>query len=131
MAQHFTRKKIGEILVEMGILNASEVPQILDRLKVSGSRFGKTCLVDGLISDKALAMALAVQFGLDYVDLDSFKLNDNLLALLPPDAIFKYRFIPLEVNDRTLTIAVSDPTDVVTLDAVSYTHLTLPTILRV
>nr|WP_173196408.1 GspE/PulE family protein [Geobacter sp. SVR] len=116
MMQSFRRKKIGEILVERGYLSVDQLPLVVERLSTSRQRFGEICLAEGLIDEEALARSLAEQFGLEYVDLEHFRMDESLLNSLPTDAIYRFRFVPLEMSDNTLTIAVSDPTDVVKLD---------------
>jgi type IV pilus assembly protein PilB len=85
---------------------------------LSGSklRFGEICVREGFVSEDELAQALAEQFNIDYVDLDNFKMDDVLLNSLPPDAIYRFHFVPLEMTPDALVVAVSDPTDVVKLD---------------
>ncbi len=110
------RKKIGEILVDRGGLNPADLPFILDNIKTTGQRFGKACLDNSLITEEALAQALAEQFGMEYVELKGFKMDETILNVLPPDAIYRYHFVPLEQHDNSLVLAVSDPTDVIKLD---------------
>ncbi|HEU0265753.1 MAG TPA: GspE/PulE family protein, partial [Geobacterales bacterium] len=110
------RKKIGEILIDRGDLDPADLPQVLERMRQSGERFGRTCVRDGLISEESLAHALAEQFGLQFVDLRSVKMNEALLERLPADAIFRYRFVPLAEDEQGFTLAISDPTDILTLD---------------
>src|SRR6185369_16389859 len=59
---------------------------------------------------------LAEQFNLEYIDLADFRLDEELLHSLPPDAIYRFRFVPLERTPDALVVAVADPTDVVKLD---------------
>ncbi|QEM67890.1 pilus assembly protein PilB [Geobacter sp. FeAm09] len=114
--QSYRRKKIGTILIERGSLAADQLPVVLDKLTTSKLRFGEICIQDGLISDDDLARALAEQFNLEYVDLTSFKPDEELLNSLPPDALYRFRFVPLEMAEDSIVVAVSDPTDVVKLD---------------
>jgi type IV pilus assembly protein PilB len=112
----FEHRKIGEILVEIGALAPAEVRFILDQQSQSGKRFGETAVAHGQISDEVVAQALAQQFGLDYVDLDTVVLEPELIASLPADLPSRYNFIPLQATDDGLVIAISDPTNVVQLD---------------
>ena len=113
----FNRYKIGEILVNNGSLTPSQHMYVMDKLPGEGGvRFGEICLREGLISEIALAQALAEQFGLEYVDLQGFKLDESVLNSIPSDAIYRYHFIPLEQDNESLTVAVADPTDVLKLD---------------
>ena len=109
---NFQRKKIGEILVEIGVLTPAEVSLILERLQLSGGRFGQVGMAEGLFDETTLAQALARQFDLEYQDLDEFVPDLDLMSLLPSGLPLRYQFLPLEKDDSGLTVAVADPTDV-------------------
>ncbi len=112
----FEHRKIGEILVEMGAVAPAEVRLVLDQQSQSGQRFGETAIAHGLLSDELIAQALAQQFGLEYVDLDTIILDAELDATLPSELPIRYNFIALKKTDDGLVIAISDPTNVAELD---------------
>jgi len=114
--QSFRRKNIGTILVEQGDLDPEKLPVIIEQLATTRKRFGEICIKEGYVDGEKLAMALAYQFNLEYVDLSDFRINEDILNALPPDAIYRFHFVPLEKTPDLLTVAVSDPTDVVNLD---------------
>jgi type IV pilus assembly protein PilB len=114
--QSYRRRKIGTILVERGSLAADQLPVVLDKLATSKLRFGEICVQEGFINEDELAHALAEQFNLEYIDLASFKLDEELLNSLPPDALYRFHFAPLELTENSMVVAVADPTDVVKLD---------------
>lgn len=116
MNQSFKRKKLGDILVGKNAITPEQLAFVIDKLKTTNERFGVICINDGLITEEALSKALAEQFGLEYVDLRGFKMEEALLNTLPPDAMHRYHFIPLEVRGEALVVAISDPTDVLKLD---------------
>ncbi|MRR36463.1 GspE/PulE family protein, partial [bacterium] len=117
MMKHvFKRKNIGEILVERGILKPDDLPFVVEKLKMTSKRFGEICVDEGFITEEALAEALSEQFGIEYVDARGVRPNESILNTLPPDAIYRYRFVPLEEQDNSLVILISDPTDVIKLD---------------
>ncbi|RII27042.1 MAG: pilus assembly protein PilB [Geobacter sp.] len=116
MGEFFKQKRIGDILVERGDLTSDQQMYAADRQKNSGARFGEICIQDGLATDEAVARALAEQFGMEYVDLEGVKIDDTLLNSITPDSIYRYKFVPIELQDNALVVAISDPTDVVTLD---------------
>ncbi|WP_020676035.1 GspE/PulE family protein [Geopsychrobacter electrodiphilus] len=113
----FERKKIGHILVEMGTITSAEVDMLLEKLPITGKNFGETGLVEGFFTEDELAQALAKQFGFEYINLKDITLNLDLMASLPAGLPLKKKLIPLERVGDTLSIAVSDPTDVLMLDA--------------
>jgi len=114
--QSYRRRKIGTILVERGSLAADQLPIVLDKLSTGKLRFGEICVQEGFINEDELAHALAEQFNLEYIDLTSFKLDEELLNSLPPDALYRFHFAPLELTESAMIVAVADPTDVVKLD---------------
>lgn len=112
----FARKMIGEILVEHGDLTAGQFAHVLEKLKDTSLRFGDLCIQEGLVSENVVYQALAEQFGLDFVDLSSHRVDEHILALFPADLTYRYTFVPLELVGDAIAIAISDPTDVVKLD---------------
>ncbi len=116
MSISFTRRKIGEILHDLGELTLGQVAYIAEKQKTSTLRFGELCLQDGLITEDQLYTALADQFNLDFIDLSSFRLDEGVLNLFPADIIYRYSFIPVAVEGDSLVIAVADPLDVLKLD---------------
>ena len=116
MTDKFKRKRFGDILVQHNALKPTEIPLVLEKQLGSGERFGKICVANALITEVALYRALAEQFGLEYLDLADFRMDEAVLNELPPDAIYRFHFIPLEIREGSLVIAISDPTDVLKLD---------------
>ena len=102
--------------MERGSLNPDQMPIIVDKLVTTRQRFGEIAIHEGFITEEDLARALAEQFKLEYVDLRNFKMDSELLNQLPPDAIYRFHFVPLEMQPHVIVVAVSDPTDVVKLD---------------
>lgn len=117
----YRHQKIGEILLAQGALSSEQLAFVLEKALeerggTSRQRFGEICVSEGFIGEEALAQALAEQFSIEFVNLDDFKMDEELLNQLPTDAIYRFRFVPLELAEEVLKIAVADPTDVVRLD---------------
>jgi type IV pilus assembly protein PilB len=102
------RRKLGDILIEMGSLAPAEVRLLLD-LPRQG-RFGEAALAEGLLGEAALAQALARQFGLDYVDLEQTPPPVELAECIPPELCTRFQCVPVQRTEAALTIAVADPT---------------------
>ncbi len=112
----FEHRKLGEILIEMGSLAPAEMRLILEQQSQSGLRFGETGIAHGELSDELVAQALAQQFGLEYVDLNTIIPDPELDESLSPELPIRYNFIPLKKTEDGLVIAISDPTKVAELD---------------
>lgn len=112
----FERKKIGEILVEMGSLAPAEMRLVLDRQPLQGRRFGETAMAEGLIDEKTLAQALAMQFGLEYLDLEETPPDPELAEAIPPELMGRFECLPVRKIAGGLAVAVADPTRLRGLD---------------
>jgi type IV pilus assembly protein PilB len=116
MDQMFNRFKIGEILVNSGKLTPTQHLYVMDKLAVEVLRFGEICIREGFLTEEEVTRAIAEQFGLEYIDLQGFRMDEAILNSIPSDAPHRYHFIPLELQDESLVLAVSDPTDILKLD---------------
>ncbi|TWJ19148.1 GspE/PulE family protein [Geobacter argillaceus] len=112
----YTRKRLGDIMVDRGDLNPEQLDYIKEKLKTTNQRFGEICLSEGLISEDILYRSLAEQFGVEYIDLSGFKPDEALLGQFPADVFYRYHFVPIEEKGVALVIAIADPTDVLKLD---------------
>ena len=119
MLKPFRRKKLGEILLERRELTSDQLAYALDKQQTTKERLGAICLADGLINDVALAVALAEQFALEYVDLRGVHPEEAVFNAIQPETMFRYHFVPLELMGDLLVVAISDPTDVLKLDEMS------------
>ena len=112
----FVRKKIGDILMEMGAIAPAEIRLVLERMSADAGRFGETGVGEGLFSEDELAQALAAQFSYDYLDLAQVQLDPDLLEAIPSGLSHRFHFVPIRRVAEGLVVAVADPTDVDNLD---------------
>jgi len=112
----FERKKLGDILVEMGSIAPAQVKLILEKMAAAGGRFGQTGINEGLFNEDELAQALALQFNLDYFDLKGFQPDPELMAEMPSGLPLRFRFLPVRREGGSLVVAMADPSDVTTFD---------------
>jgi type IV pilus assembly protein PilB len=116
MNQMFNRFKLGDILVNSGKLTPSQHMYVMDKLGVENLRFGEICIREGFLTEEEVTRALAEQFGLEFIDLQNFRMDEAIVNSIPSDATYRYHFIPLELRGESLVLAVSDPTDIIKLD---------------
>src|ERR1700686_4597021 len=107
-----TRKKLGEILVEKGIITSFTAERILPLCTKAGKRFGTILEEIGLITSEELAQALAIQYGCNIVaDFAKYKFSHDILKLISIETAVEHIIFPLKVQNNTLAIAVFDPTN--------------------
>jgi type IV pilus assembly protein PilB len=69
--------------------------------------------------ERAQAEARALRYRAEFVDLKNFRIQHDLLKTVPVELMFRYNFIPIEQKDEVLTIAVSDPSQLMVLDEIA------------
>ena len=110
-------QRIGDILVEWGIISQEQLDEALKVSKGAGKRLGEALIDLDYASDDDIAKVLASQFDMEYIDLDQPNpIPHENLPLLPQDLIKKYLVLPLEQTDNRLKILIHDPMDLELLD---------------
>ncbi|RKP43832.1 glycosyl transferase family protein [Trinickia fusca] len=104
-----TRRKLGEILVEWGVLTQEKLEACLERQAACGKRLGELLLEEAEISAESLADALAEQAGLPRVSLANVAVG-HFAASLAHELRHSYRIVPFSTSDDgTLNVAVGSP----------------------
>ncbi|HLE09239.1 MAG TPA: type II secretion system protein GspE, partial [Thermodesulfobacteriota bacterium] len=83
------RKKIGEILKEKGFISEDGLREALSLARKEGIRAGEACIRLGLIDDNGLAQALAEQYGLPVVNVESSRVDEKTLELIPVELLYR------------------------------------------
>jgi type II secretory ATPase GspE/PulE/Tfp pilus assembly ATPase PilB-like protein len=111
--------RIGEVLIEAGLAKAEDIEfALVEQRKRGGKRIGQILVDLKVISEVQLAVALARKFQLPFVDLDTCSINLEAVAELDRTFIEKHRILPVDGDARSITVAMSDPLAVDTIDQV-------------
>lgn len=106
------RKKLGEILVEKGVITTFTVDRILTLSSKAGKRFGTTLEEIGLVTGEELAQALASQYNCKIINnIANYQYHPNILKLVNVEAAVEHTVFPLKVQNNTLALAMMDPTN--------------------
>jgi type IV pilus assembly protein PilB len=112
--------RLGELLVKENLITADQLKQALDHQKSTGSRLG-TCLMKlGFISDDEITGVLSRQYGVPSINLKYYEVDANVIKLIPQDTAVRYQIVPLSRVGSTLTIAMTDPTNVFAMDDIKF-----------
>jgi type IV pilus assembly protein PilB len=94
--------------------------QALDYQKKNGGRLG-TCLVKmGLVSDEDITAVLSRQYGVPSINLKFYEVDASVIKLVPQETAIRYQIVPLSRVGSTLTIAMTDPTNVFAMDDIKF-----------
>ena len=117
-----TRKRLGDMLVEAGVITNDQLMEALGKQKESGKRLGEI-LVDLRFTDEMeIAEAMAQQMKIPVAKIREAKLAPEVIALLPENAVRKYHVVPFQLdenNPNILWVAMSDPLDIIAADDLS------------
>lgn len=117
------RKKLGEILVEGGLLTLKQLEAALPFQKKSQLKLGQFLVREGIVSESQIVDLVSTQLRLEKYRPDQNTVDVDLANLLPADIANKYQAAPLQKNGLLLTIAMMDPLDINALDAIEvYTN---------
>jgi len=109
-----------EILKDVGLVSLEDIQKANERAKADGVGVVDALILNGRISHMDVSKALASQFGMDTINLADYRVPDDVLALVPKHVARRYKVIPVYKHDNTLTVAISDPLDVDTVDSLRY-----------
>ena len=112
--------RLGEILVKDSLITADQLKQALEYQKRYGGRLG-TCLVKlGLVSDDDITAVLSRQYGVPSINLKFYEVDPAVIKLVPQETAIRYQIVPLSRVGSTLTIAMTDPTNVFAMDDIKF-----------
>jgi len=112
--------RLGEILIKEKLINDDQLKQALVYQQKNGGRLG-TCLIKmGLISDDAITEVLSRQYGVPSINLKYYDVDPAVIKLVPQDTAVRYQIVPLSRVGATLTIAMTDPTNVFAMDDIKF-----------
>ena len=116
MGRTVTRPTLTDVFVRQGILPKQTIDQVLSRLNGVTAALGETLVSEGIISEDQLACALAAQFDLPCDLLTEFRVDQSFYDSMSVKLMQRHPFIPIAEHEGRLTIAISDPQNLLALD---------------
>ncbi|MDP8255603.1 MAG: hypothetical protein P9M14_07640 [Candidatus Alcyoniella australis] len=109
-------KKLGELLLERGLIDSKQLEKALDLQKISTARLGSLLTKIKAISEVELLSFLSLYFDCPYFDLRGFHAQPDVLATIPSEVARKYRILPIAIEEpkegaAELVVGTNDPTN--------------------
>ncbi|MBQ9336340.1 MAG: Flp pilus assembly complex ATPase component TadA [Lentisphaeria bacterium] len=113
---------ILELMLENGMVTDEQVSEGWQKVADSEGTLNIIQALEDLkyVDPTELLQMLAQQYGMETLDLSSYKIPQEVIEAVPKDVVNQYHIIPVMKHDDVLTIAIGDPTDLTTLDSVRY-----------
>jgi type II secretory ATPase GspE/PulE/Tfp pilus assembly ATPase PilB-like protein len=71
-----------------------------------------------ILAEETETKKLAERYNVPYLDLSTFSVSRDLVKSFPPEFLYRANFVPLEEENNSLKIAIADPSDIGTIDAI-------------
>lgn len=113
-----SRKRLGDLLVEAGLITGEQLEKALSVQKNTGERLGKVFINLGYITEENMIEVLEFQLGVPHVNLHNFTIPREIAAAIPGSLAERYSVIPIKKQGKKITLAMVDPTNFYAIDDV-------------
>ncbi len=112
------RKRIGDILVESKYCKPEQIDEALKKSKEQKIRLGAYLVKNNIVTNKQLSIALSKQYDVPFIDLDESLVDPVVGSLLTQKFCQDHIVCPVKKENGKLVLAMTDPTDIITLDQI-------------
>ncbi|MFH1378164.1 MAG: ATPase, T2SS/T4P/T4SS family [Planctomycetota bacterium] len=114
------RKLLGEILLEMGLIEEETLTLALEQQSAEGGMLGEILIDMSEITTEDLTVALAEQAGLEVIDLSSVEVGADAIAAVDANMAMMMTIMPVHIENGVLTVAMCDPNSITTIDELKF-----------
>jgi type IV pilus assembly protein PilB len=120
------KKRLGEILLEAGIINESQLQQALEYQQMWGQRLGSALVAKGFLSEEMLMRVLGSTLNMPIVDISRIRVSSDVIKIVPQKLAEKYDVVPIALESKgggrqTLIVAMADPLNIEAVDQLKFT----------
>ncbi|HQR45395.1 MAG TPA: type IV-A pilus assembly ATPase PilB [Thermoanaerobaculia bacterium] len=112
--------KLGDLLLKAKLISQDQLNEALKLQQSSGLKLGEALVKLNVVTEDDITETLSAQFGVPSINLTHFEIDPSVLKLVAADVARKYNILPVNKTGATLTIAMSDPTNVFALDDIKF-----------
>jgi type IV pilus assembly protein PilB len=112
--------RIGELLLKEKRITPAQLQEALNYQKTKGGKLGFNLVKLGFVTDDEITALLSKQYGVPSINLAQFEIDPGVIKLIPSETAHKYQIVPLSRSGATLTIAMTDPTNVFAMDDIKF-----------
>jgi type IV pilus assembly protein PilB len=112
--------RIGELLLKEKRISPEQLQEALNYQRQQGGKLGFNLVKLGYVRDEEITALLSKQYGVPSIALGQFEIDATVIKLVPAETAQKYQIVPLSRSGATLTIAMTDPTNVFAMDDIKF-----------
>ncbi len=114
------KKRIGDLMIQQGLITQEQLEIALSQQKVIGKKLGRILVEMGMINELQLFKVLEIHFGIPYVDLNKTRIDPKVPKLISENLARMHNLLPVRLEKGRLTITMSDPLDIIAKDDVRF-----------
>src|SRR6187397_1810925 len=112
--------RIGDLLLKEKRITPAQLQEALSYQKTNGGKLGYNLVKMGFVKDEEITALLSRQYRVPSIALGEFEIDPAVIKLVPAETAQKYQIVPLSRAGATLTIAMTDPTNVFAMDDIKF-----------
>ena len=112
--------RLGDLLLKEKRITPEQLQEALAQQRQKGGKLGYTLVSLGFVKEAEITALLSKQFGVPSIAISQFEIDPAVIKLIPAETAQKYQIIPLSRSGATLTIAMTDPTNVFAMDDIKF-----------
>ena len=112
--------RLGELLLKEKRITPEQLEEVLAYQRANGGKLGLNLVKLGYVKDEDITALLSKQYGVPSINLSQFEIDPAVIRLIPGETAHKYQVVPLSRAGATLTIAMTDPTNVFAMDDIKF-----------
>lgn len=109
MANRINLKQLGELLIELALINKEQLLHALEVQKDKGGLIGQILVDLGYVSEEVIAQAITAQYGFPYLPLENYEIDPEIVKIVPKNVAVQYCLIPVDKIGNNLTISMANP----------------------
>ena len=114
------KKKIGDVLLEKGLITVEQLEEGLALQRAAGQRLGELLVEKGYVTDEQMVDAVSERLSIPRISLSSMVIDPHVIQKVSVDLARRYTLVPVFAIGRTLTLAMADPLNIIAIDEIKY-----------
>ncbi|SNX55338.1 ATPase, T2SS/T4P/T4SS family [Thermoanaerobacterium sp. RBIITD] len=110
------KKRLGDLLVEVGLIDKSQLDNAIMLQKKTGEKLGKILVKEGYLTEEQIIEALEFQLGIPHIDIKKVFIDPNVAKLIPESIAKRHIVIPIKKDHDGLQVAMADPLNIFAID---------------
>lgn len=113
------KRRIGELLLEAGIITRQQLEEALQIQKKTGKKIGEVLIEKGYVTEDEILEVLEFQLGIPHVKLEQYNIDPEVMNLVSESIARRHTLLPIQLKDDKLIVAMADPLNIFAIEDVS------------